>query len=116
MYIPKFAPRSTAWAGMSPEAQADEFQAYDGYTKWLGEKGWYRSGEPLESSTTATQVRLRDGKVLTTDGPFMETKEQLGGFYLIDVKDLDEAIRWASKIPAARLGCVEVRPVWEANE
>ena len=102
-----------AWAGMSPEAQAEEFQAYDDYTKWLGEKGWYRSGEPLESSTTATQVRLRDGKVLTTDGPFMETKEQLGGFYLIECENLDQAIEAASKLPAARGGVIEVRPIAE---
>ena len=62
---------------------------------------------------TATTVRVRSGKTLTTDGPFAETKEQLGGYYLIDVKNLDEAIQWAAKIPSAKLGCVEVRPVWD---
>ena len=65
---------------------------------------------------TATTVHVRSGKTLTTDGPFAETKEQLGAYDLIDVKNLDEAIQWASKIPSARLGCVEVRPVWERNE
>jgi hypothetical protein len=61
-------------------------------------------------------VRVRDGKTLTTDGPFAETKEQLGGFYLLDCKDLDEALSYAAKIPSARHGSIEVRPVWEMGE
>ena len=64
----------------------------------------------LQPTTTATTVRVREGKTLTTDGPFAETREQLGGYYILDCKDLDEAIQWASKIPSARWGSIEVRP------
>jgi hypothetical protein len=68
-------------------------------------------GEALLPVATATTVRVREGKTVTTDGPFAETKEQLGGFYIVDVANLDEAITWAAKIPGARSGSVEVRPV-----
>jgi len=71
----------------------------------------YVGSNALDSVSTATTVRVRGGKVQTTDGPFAETKEQLGGYYLIDCKDLDEAIDWASKVPSARFGSVEVRPI-----
>lgn len=74
-------------------------------------KGKIIGGEPLEPTNTATTVRVRNGKVSTTDGPYAETKEQLGGYYLIEATDLNEAIQIAAKIPDARLGCVEVRPV-----
>jgi hypothetical protein len=70
-----------------------------------------KGGNALKPTRTATTVRVREGKRLTTDGPFAETKEQLGGFYLVEAKDLDEAINMAGKIPAARFGCVEVRPI-----
>ena len=70
-----------------------------------------RGGEALHEAKTATSVRVRDGKVLVTDGPFAETKEEFGGFYLIDAADLDEAIKWAAKIPGAARGTIEVRPV-----
>ncbi len=69
-----------------------------------------RAGAGLQPTSTATTVRVRDGKALTTDGPFAETREQLGGYYVLDCKDLDEAIEWASKIPSARWGSIEVRP------
>jgi hypothetical protein len=69
------------------------------------------SSEALHMTNKATTVRIRDGKTLTTDGPFAETREQLGGFYLIDCKDLDEAIQWASKIPGVKTGSIEIRPV-----
>ena len=69
------------------------------------------SGEPLEPVSTATSVTLRDGKTHLTDGPFAETKEQLGGFYILDCKDLDEATHWASQIPSSRYGTIEVRPI-----
>jgi hypothetical protein len=72
-------------------------------------------GEPLQPIATATTVRVRDGKTLTTDGPFAETREQLGGYFLIDAKDLDEAISIAERIPAARFGMVEIRPVMEVS-
>jgi hypothetical protein len=70
-------------------------------------------GEALDSTATATTVRVVDGKTITTDGPFAETKETLGGFYLVDAADLDEAIAYAAMIPGAKRGCIEVRPVWD---
>ena len=75
--------------------------------------GYMLGGNALHPVTTATSVRIRDGKPVVTDGPFAETKEQLAGFYLIDARDLNEAIQIASKIPPARLGCIEIRPVRE---
>jgi hypothetical protein len=83
------------------------------YANSLVERGCQLAGEALESVETATTVRLRNGKVSVTDGPFAETKEQLVGFYMIDVRDLNEAIQVASRIPPARIGSIEVRPVRE---
>jgi hypothetical protein len=79
----------------------------------LNSSGQYINASPLHSISTATSVRVRDGKRLVTDGPFAETREQLGGYYLVDVSDLDEAIRIAERIPPARFGTVEIRPVME---
>lgn len=79
----------------------------------LKAKGQYVSANPLQPTSTATSVRVRDGKSLVTDGPFAETREHLGGYFLIDAPNLDEAIRVASRIPGARKGTVEVRPVME---
>ncbi len=87
-----------------------EHRAYD---ELLRKSGHGIVAEGLQPVRTATTVRMRNGKVTTTDGPFAETKEQLGGFFLIDARDLDEAIRVASKIPAARLGSIEIRPIRE---
>jgi len=81
----------------------------------LRKSGRYLAAEALQRVTTATTVRVRDGKASLTDGPFAETKEQLAGFYLIDAKDLDDAIQVAAKIPPARVGSVEVRPVRELS-
>ena len=86
---------------------------YGEYTEMIKDRGALLGGEALEPSTAATTVRVRDGKVSTTDGPFAETKEQLGGYYLLDCKDLDEAIDLASKIPGARWGAIEIRPILE---
>jgi hypothetical protein len=72
-----------------------------------------KAGEALDSTATATTVRVVDGRTITTDGPFAETKETLGGFYLVEAADLDEAIAYAAMIPGARTGCIEVRPVWD---
>jgi hypothetical protein len=80
---------------------------------WLQEKGWYIGGDALQPTATATTVRERDGKTLTTDGPFAETKEQLAGYYLIECENLDQAIEAASRIPAVDRGSIEVRPVME---
>ena len=77
--------------------------------------GHFLGGNALHSTATATSVRVRDGKAIITDGPFAETKEQLAGFYLLDARDLNEAIQLASKIPPARLGCIEIRPVRELD-
>jgi hypothetical protein len=81
------------------------------YTQELMKSGALRGGSELKPSTTATTVRVRGGKVLTTDGPYAETKDQLGGYYLIDVPNLDEAVKWASKCPGSSHGSCEVRPV-----
>jgi len=86
---------------------------YLSYTDEVRRSGHLRAGNPLEPTTAATTVRVRNGKLSTTDGPFAETKEQLGGYYLLEAKDLNEAIQLASRIPGAKYGCIEVRPVSE---
>jgi hypothetical protein len=101
---------SLAPAADSPEGQA-EFQQWMEYTQQLTDAGVHRGGEALQEVQTATTVRVRDGERLLADGPFAETKEMLGGFYLIDVTDLDAALDWAAKIPSVTYGSVEVRPV-----
>ncbi len=98
-------------ATMTPGGQAMIYKAYGEYSAAVQEAGVMAGGEGLQGTNTATTVRVRNGEVSTTDGPFAETKEQLGGFYLFDVNDLDEAIEWAAKIPGASHGSVEVRPV-----
>jgi hypothetical protein len=91
----------------------DVTNEYMTFTREIADSGELVAGEALQAVDTATTVRVRDGKKATTDGPFAETKEVLGGFYLVDVKDLDRAIELAAKIPGARTGSIEVRPVWE---
>ena len=97
----------------SPEEAATTLNEYLAFGEEMGKRGVLQGGERLRPTTDATTVRVRDGEVLTSDGPFAETKEQMGGFYLVDCKDLDEAIDVASKIPGARDGSIEVRPIWE---
>jgi len=97
--------------GRSPEESARIYDEYMDYTSRIHRNGNYVAGEALQPISTARTVRQRNGKTLTTDGPFAETKEQLGGFYLVEAKDLDEAIKLASGIPAVRTGSVEVRPI-----
>ncbi len=87
--------------------------AYYDFTMDLKRSGKFLAGEALHPTTSATTLRMRSGKLSTTDGPFAETKEQLGGFYLIEAVDLNEALQIAGRIPGARVGCVEVRPVVE---
>src|SRR4051812_25177834 len=82
----------------------------------LHSKRQYLATNPLHPTATATSIRVRDGKRLVTDGPFAETREQLGGYFLIEAKDLDEAIGIAARIPSARLGSIEVRPIWQYNQ
>ena len=98
-------------AKQSPDEQNAIMGAYYGFTNEVKEKKLYVAGEALHPTSSATTVRVRDGKTLTTDGPFAETKEQLGGFYLLDCKDLDDAIECAAKIPGASHGSVEIRPI-----
>jgi hypothetical protein len=95
----------------SPEEAEALMNEYGGFSEMLQSRNAMLSGEALHPTTTATTVRVRDGKTLTTDGPFAETKEQLGGYYVVEAKDIEEAIEFASKIPNARDGSVEVRPV-----
>jgi hypothetical protein len=101
----------SGFADMTETDGAAMMGEYGAYTQELSEAGAMKGGDALESTQAATTVRVRDGQTLTTDGPFAETKEALGGFYLIDVASIDEALEWAAKIPGARSGSIEVRPV-----
>jgi hypothetical protein len=100
-----------AAAGLSEAEQGKIFQEYMDYTKRIRKNGNYVAGEALQPVSTATTVRVKSGKTLTTDGPFAETREQLGGFYMVEAKDLDEAVALAAGIPASRTGSIEVRPI-----
>ncbi len=106
--------------GTAPEYGSPEWGplmgAYAEAGKVFKERGLFRAGEALQHTNTATSVRVRDGKAETMDGPFAETKERLGGFYLLDCKDLDEAIEMAALIPTAAFGTVELRPILELGE
>jgi len=99
------------WQNISHADGEAIMNEYFAFTENIRQNGKYLAGEALQPTATATTVRVRNGKVSTTDGPFAETKEQLGGFYFIEAKDLNDAIQVASKIPAARSGSIEVRPV-----
>ena len=98
-----------------PEAVAAMMREYAAFTQEVRDRGAFIAAEALQPVATATTVRIRDGQTITTDGPFAETKEALGGFYLIEARDLDEAIELATKIPAAREGSIEVRPIWDTQ-
>ena len=105
-----YEPEKT-WETM-PEAERDKiFTEYMTFTSDIKTSGHLKAGDALQPTHTATTVRVRDGKTSTTDGPFAETREQLGGYYLIEAKDLDEATRIAARIPGARYGSIEVRPI-----
>ena len=103
--------------GAGPNPGDPDWDAYmAGYfaaTKTYKDSGVYRGGEALQHTSTATSVRIRDGKTETMDGPFAETKERLGGFYLLDCKDLDQAIEMAALIPTAKHGTIELRPIMQ---
>jgi hypothetical protein len=99
------------WETM-PEAERNKiFEEYMTFTNDIKASGHYRAGEALEPVHTATTLRVRDGKPAITDGPFAETREQLGGYYLVEAKDLDEAAKIAARIPGARTGSIEIRPI-----
>jgi hypothetical protein len=103
----------TAMAAASPEEAQASMAAYMAWGEEMGKRGILQGGERLRPTTDATTVRVQEGEVLTSDGPFAETKEQIGGFYLVDCKDLDQAIEVAAQLPGARNGSIEVRPIWE---
>lgn len=100
----------------NPPADEAEMQKWFEYTGELQESGAMKAGEALHPTSTATTVRVKNGETIATDGPFAETKEQLGGFYLIESEDLDEAIAWAARMPNADRGSIEIRPIMEFDQ
>jgi hypothetical protein len=104
------------WESLPPADSEAIMNEYFAFTEEIRKNGKYVAGEALQPTVTATTVRVRNGKVSTTDGPFAETKEQLGGFYMIEAKDLNDAIQVAAKIPSARFGAIEVRPVVDFSQ
>jgi len=100
-----------AWAKMSPEENQKAFTEYGTFTQRIVDSGEFLAGDALQSVDTATTVRVRSGKAATTDGPFAETKEVLGGYYILDCENLDQALEYAAKIPSAEFGSIEVRPL-----
>ena len=100
------------WAQMSPAQQEQGLAAYTAYTAALKSSGSLVASDRLRDSSTATVVRVRDGKTKVVNGPYAESKEQLGGYFVIEAKDLDEALKWAEKCPGAHHGTMEVRPIW----
>lgn len=103
------------WDASPAEERQAAHLGYGRLTADLADSGKLGAGDALQRTQTATTVRVRDGEVLMTDGPYAETKEQLGGFYLIDAEDLDEAVQWATRVPAHGNMAVEVRPIMEIN-
>ena len=101
----------THWERMGEAGRAEMLGRFGALTEDLKRRGQYVLGEPLDATTTASTVRARDGRTLVTDGPFAETKEQLGGFYVVDVPDLDAALAIAGRIPSVDVGSIEVRPI-----
>ena len=112
-YLLMICTEESAAEASSPEEEAATLAEYGAWAEEMGTRGVLRGGERLRPTTDATTVRVRDGETLTSDGPFAETKEQVGGYFLVDCNDLDEAIEVASKLPGARDGSIEVRPIWE---
>ena len=101
-----------AWPAMNPAQQEQGIAAYNAYTEALKKAGVLAGSDRLKPSTVASTVRVANGKTKVLDGPYVEAKEQLGGFYMIDVPDLDAALSWAARCPGASHGTIEVRPTW----
>ena len=101
----------SVYGKMTEAEQGKISQEYGEYTQSIAKSGHFKGGNELDRTSTATTVRMRDGKRLVTDGPFAETKEQLGGYYLVEARNLDDAIALAARIPSARWGSIEVRPI-----
>ena len=112
-YILLIYSRETDWTSLPDKEKGAMYQQYVACTESLKKSGNYVAGDGLEPTTMATTVRVRDGKTLTTDGPFAETREQLGGYYMVQAKDLDEATALAARIPGATTGSIEIRPVMQ---
>lgn len=110
-YLLMIYDKESDWGKLSDAEQTKMMKDYREFTQNITESGHYRGGSQLHPVSKATTVRVRDGKKLVTDGPFAETKEQLGGYYLIDAKDLDDAVAIAARIPSVRYGSIEVRPL-----
>jgi hypothetical protein len=113
LYTMLIAGDEKATASREPEEEAQGLKEYDAFGHEMAERGVLKGGARLRPTSDATTVRVKNGEVLTSDGPFAETKEQIGGYFVVDCKDLDEAIEIASKIPGAKVGSIEVRPNWE---
>ena len=111
-YVLMICTDEQAEAATSPEEGAAILAEYGAWAEEMDRRGVIRGGDRLRPTTDATTVQVRDGKVLTADGPFAETKEQIGGYFVVECGNLDEAIEVAAKIPGARHGTIEVRPVW----
>jgi hypothetical protein len=103
----------SSYADASPEDIGRVFAAHGAFGEAAREAGVFGGGDGLQPSATATVVRVRDGERLLTDGPFAETKEQIGGYYVLECKDLDEALEWSARIPEAQYGAIELRPVMD---
>jgi hypothetical protein len=112
-YLLMICTDETSEQASGPEEAAATLAEYGAWVEEMGKRGLLQGGERLRPTTDATTVRVRDGETLTSDGPFAETKEQIGGYFVVDCKDLDEAIDVAAKIPGASHGSIEVRPIWE---
>src|SRR3954467_15170635 len=103
----------SSYADASPQQIGAVFQAHGKFGQAASEAGAFLGGEGLQPVATATTVRVRDDERMLTDGPYAETKEQLGGYYLLECKDLDDALNWAAQIPEAKTGAIEVRPIMD---
>jgi len=104
-----------SWGALNDAEQRQIMADYRRFTEEIKASGHYRAGSQLQSTSNATTVRVRNGKRLVTDGPFAETREQLGGYYLVEARDLDEAITLAERLPSARMGTIEIRPLAETT-
>ncbi len=104
------------WDALGEDGQAAAMGDYFAVTEAMKDAGVYLGGEALTPAATATTLRIRDGKRMVTDGPFIESKELLGGFYLIDCASVDEALDWAARLPDAKIGSIEIRPLLDVDE
>jgi hypothetical protein len=112
-YLMLICTDESADTATSPAEAEASMAEYGAWMEEMGGRGVLQGGERLRPTTDATTVRVQDGETVTSDGPFAETKEQIGGYFVVEAKDLDEAIEIAAKIPGARFGSIEVRPIWE---